>query len=138
MHVERQGLHVHGFGLCINPEFTFLWASPDGIFCDIGTSGIIEIMCLTQPETWRLKIHSLSQTFFLHKNDDKISLKKSRSILFHLQGQLMTAEVTICDFLVYTWKEINIKRIHPDVDSMRELGSNLTETYFCYFHNWIE
>lgn len=41
MYVKKQGLHVHDCGLCINPEF--LGAIPDGIVCDKGTSGIIDI-----------------------------------------------------------------------------------------------
>lgn len=43
-----------------------------------------------------------------------------------------------CDFLVFTRKEIHIKRKQPDVDFMKELGSNLSEMNFCYFHNLIK
>lgn len=43
----------------------------------------------------------------------------------------MITGVTVCDFLVYTRKEIHMERIHPDVDFMKELGLNLSEIYFC-------
>lgn len=135
MYVKRQGLHVRDCGLCINPEFPFLGATPDGIVCDEGTSGIIEIKCSYTARDMTIEESLSLPNFCLHKTNDKISLKKSHAYYFQVQGQLMITGVTFCDFLAYTGKEIHIERIHPDVDFMKELGSNLSEIYFCYFHN---
>lgn len=104
MYVKRQGLHVHDCGLCVNPEFPFLGATPDGIVCDEGTSGIIEIKSPSTARDMTIE-ESLSlslSNFCLHKTDDKISLKKSRAYYFQVQGQLMITGVTFCDFFVYT------------------------------------
>lgn len=57
--------------------------------------------------------------------------KTPHPFYYQVQGQLMITGVTVCDFLVYTRKEIHMERIHPDVDFMKELGLNLSEIYFC-------
>ena len=40
-----KGRHIHECGLVINPYFQFLGASPDGMPCDNGLTGIVEIKC---------------------------------------------------------------------------------------------
>lgn len=125
MYVKSQGLHVHDCGLCVNPEFPFLGATPDGIVCDEGTSGNIEIKCPYTARDMTIEESLSLPNFCLHKTDDKVSLKKSHAYYFQVQGQLMTTGVTYCDFLYRCL----------DVDFMKELGSNLSEIYFCYFHN---
>lgn len=86
--------------------------------------GILKSSALIQPDMTIEESLSLPN-FCLHKTDDKVSLKKSHAYYFQVQGQLMTTGVTYCDFLYRCL----------DVDFMKELGSNLSEIYFCYFHN---
>jgi hypothetical protein len=138
MYVKRQGLHVHDCGLCVNPEFPFLGATPDGIVCEEGTCGIIEIKCPYSARDMTIDESLSLPNFCLHETDGKINLKKSHAYYCQVQGQLMITGVNFCDFLVFTRKEIHIERISPDVDFMKELGSNLSEIYFCHFHNLIE
>ncbi|XP_061177648.1 uncharacterized protein LOC133186407 [Saccostrea echinata] len=138
MYVKRQGLHVHDCGLCINPEFPFLGATPDGIVCDGGVSGIIEIKCPYTARDLTIEESLSLPNFCLLETDGKISLKKSHAFYFQIQGQPLVTGVTFCDFILFTRKELHVERIHPDVDFMKELGSNLSEIYFHYFHDLIE
>ncbi|VDI62477.1 Hypothetical predicted protein [Mytilus galloprovincialis] len=43
--IEYKDRHYHECGLVVNKNFMFLGASPDGILCDNGQSGIVEIKC---------------------------------------------------------------------------------------------
>ena len=43
--VQKHGKHVHDCGLCVNPKFPFLGATPDEKVCDSGECGILEIKC---------------------------------------------------------------------------------------------
>lgn len=135
MCVKRQGLHVQDCELCVNQEFPFLGATPSGIVCEKGTSGIIEIRCPYTAGDMTNKESLSLPNFCLHKTDDKIRLKKAHAYYLQVQGQLLMTEVTFCDFLVYTRNEIHIEKIYSDVDFIKELVSNLSEIYFYYFHN---
>jgi hypothetical protein len=138
VYVKKQGIHVHDCGLCVNPEFPYLGATPDGIVCDDGDCGIIEIKCPYTARDMSIEESLSLPGFCLEERDNKICLKKTHAYYYQIQGQLMITGVEFCDFIVYTRKEIHIERIDQDLVFMNKLLSDLSKVYFLYFHDCIE
>ena len=136
--VQKHGKCVHDCGLCVNPEFPFLGATPDGKVCDSGECGILKIKCpypardmTIEEATRRLP------EFCLINAGDSFKLDRTHPYYYHIQGQLMVTGTAFCDFVVYTRKDLHVERIKPDIVLMNYLLSNLCEIYFTYIHNKI-
>lgn len=135
--IKKKGLHVHDCGLCVNPEYPYLGATPDGIVCDDGKCGIIEIKCPYSARDMNIEESLSLPGFCLEEKDGKICLKNNHAYYYQIQGQLMITGVDFCDFIVYTRKEMHIERINQDVAFMNKLVSDLSKVYFRYFHECI-
>jgi hypothetical protein len=68
--------HLHECGLVINNEFNFLAASPDGIVCDDGCSGIIEVKCPYSARNMSIEEACDLPGFYINKNGNNMNLKK--------------------------------------------------------------
>ena len=125
--------HIHKCGLIVNKEFAFLGASPDGKVCDNGQCGLVEIKC---PFTARsMTISDACDTlrdFFLSKDNNVITLKKSHAYYAQVQGQLMISGYPFCDFIVYTQKDSFVERIQPDLVFMSTMIENLSHFFKTY------
>ena len=93
---------MHKTGLVVNNEFSFLGVSPNGLVCDGGQSGLIEIKC---PYTARnMSVDEACQSipgFYLQKGlNDNISLSETQNYYAQVQGQLMVTGCKFCDFIV--------------------------------------
>ena len=136
--VQKHGKCVHDCGFCVNPEFPFLGATPDGKVCDSGECGILEIKC---PYPARdMTFEEATQRFpefCLINAGDSFKLDRTHPYYYQIQGQLMITGTAFCDFVVYTRKDLHVERIKPDIVLMNYLLSNLCEIYFTYIHNKI-
>ncbi|XP_062585063.1 uncharacterized protein LOC134255349 [Saccostrea cucullata] len=118
--------HLHECGLVINNEFNFLAASPDGVVCDNGNSGLIEVKSPYSVRNRHINEACDLPGFYLRKNGNNISLKKNHNYYAQIQGQLMITGFTFCDLVVYTQKSIFVERIQPDIDFMKTMLSKLS------------
>ncbi|KAK3105286.1 hypothetical protein FSP39_021680 [Pinctada imbricata] len=139
LYVERQGNHVHDSGLCINPAFPFLGASPDGKVCDKGVCGILEVKCPYQARDMTIQqaIESIPR-FCLCMIGDSVKLEETHAYYYQIQGQLMITGASFCDFVVFTRKDIFVQRIRPNTVFINDMLNSLCRIYFTYFHDKID
>ena len=88
------GAHLHRCGLCINPAFSFLGASPDAKVCHNGETGIVEVKC---PYTARdMTLGEACQNIVdfcleIVDQDGCTVLKRSHKYYVQVQGQLLVS-----------------------------------------------
>ena len=133
--------HVHDCGFVINNEFPFLGATPDGVICDGGQVGILEIK---SPYSARdITVNDACthlQGFLMQKNEnDELSLKKTHPYYAQVQGQLMVTGCSFCDFVVFCPKErdLFVQRIVPDMDFTKDLLSELASFFKSYAQPYL-
>ena len=113
--IGKADLIVASSGVIINPNYSYLGASPDGAVYDPSNMqepyGFLEIKC---PYTYRnvTPIEACGQSgFYCKESDGKLILKESHQHYAQVQGQMAIGERPWCDFVVYTPKEISVQRI---------------------------
>ncbi|XP_033729693.1 uncharacterized protein LOC117318872 [Pecten maximus] len=122
--------HFHECGLVVNPEFSFLGASPDGKLCCDGQSGIAEIKCPFSARNMTItNACDQAQRFCLEKVNGKMNLKKSHEYYAQVQGQLMITGCDFCEFIVYTHCDLFVQRILPDIPYMTDMLYKLSTFY---------
>ena len=133
MYIKQSTAHVHTCGLVVNPEFPFLGASPDGIVCDGGATGIVEIKC---PYSIRdLKIPAAVASaehrhlVCLEKQGAIIQLKRDHILWYQVQGQLLVTGAPFCDFVCYTKQDLHVERILPDSQTMLEILTKMADVF---------
>ena len=103
----------HTSGLVVNPSYSFLGASPDGVMlCGCCGEGIVEIKCPCSikdhdPNTCRGK-----PKFFLMQRG--LCTTHTNIIHMQVQGQLTICDKQFCDFIVWTTNGLFIQRICRD------------------------
>lgn len=136
MYRKKTGNHVHDCGFMVNPEFPFIGATPDGIVCDDGQSGIMEVKCPFSIRDWTietaLESYARKSTLFLEKKDNEILLKRNHAYWYQVQGQLLVSGAKFCDFITFTRQDLVIERIYPDVNTMSMMLEKLCNTYCLY------
>ena len=121
---------VRKCGLFVNPEFSFLAASPDGVI--ESTNEILEVKC---PYNGRnQKILEGKDFSFLRIEDNKLTLKKNHSYYYQIQGQMACSQKALCQFVVYTHEDIFIEQIKFDHTFFeKEMLPKLSEFYYSIY-----
>ncbi len=122
-------------GIFVDPELSFLGASPDGI-TDNG-AGLIEVKC---PYVGRDSAIQPGKNFpFLCKDEsgEKFELRRTHNYFYQVQGQLGIAKRSYCYFIVYTLKDFFVQKIEFDrdffsVEMLPKLRLFYTEQYRPY------
>ena len=126
---------VYEAGLCVNPSFPHLGATPDGRVLDRSVEnplGLLEIKC---PYKYRdlLPSEAAEQTdFCLEFVHGELKLKTSHAYYYQVQGQMAVAQVEWCDFAVYTTKGMHVQRINFNRPVWQSMFDKLTDFYFKY------
>ena len=101
-------------GFLINPLYSFLGASPNGVVHDPSNIdepiGFVEIKCLysTRNLTPTEAAHTPGFCCVINDSGD-LELKEKHSYYAQVQGQMAIGERPWCDFIIYTQKGINIQ-----------------------------
>jgi hypothetical protein len=127
--------HLHDCGLIINPEFSFLGATPDAKVCKNGETGILEVKCLfaarnlTIPEA--VTEYGSNVDFCLQALPDsaEVKLKETHQYYYQVQGQLMVSGAPFCDFVVHTMKDTHVETIYPNSAVMQLMLTKLAGVY---------
>lgn len=129
----NKSVHLHECGLMVNNEFPYLGASPDGILCDGGKVGIVEIKCpyAARNSTIEEACNGLKD-FALTKENTTISLKRNHMHYSQVQGQLLISGADYCEFIVFTQKDIHQEKIEPDIPYMTEMLKRLSVFFMEY------
>lgn len=137
--IEYKDRHFHECGLVVNKNFMFLGASPDGILCDNGQSGIVEIKC---PYTARnMKLIQASEEirdFYLENDGGQLKLRKDHEYYAQIQGQLMITGCDFSEFIVFTQCDLHTERIIPDIVFMNDMLNTLASFFRDFAKPFIE
>jgi len=119
----QTSLSVSPTGLWVNPQFSYIACSPDGL---VGDHGLLEIKSLkifhdntidqVVNDTDRVLVSkdTLNRQCFV-KTDNKCILKKSHDYYYQIQCQLLVTEREFCDFVLYAKDgPISVQRIYRD------------------------
>ena len=107
---EQNSLSVSKIGLCVNPEFPYLGASPDGI---ISEDSILEVKCPFSGRNDTIVPGKLFP-FLRYDENNSISLRQNHNYYYQIIGQLAITKCKICYFFVYTLKDMFVERIEFD------------------------
>ena len=119
-------------GLWVFPN-GFLAASPDGIVFDPKVSteqpeGIIEVKC-----PYYAREHTFSELEQMDKWPKYLlengSLKPGTDYYHQVQGELYATGATLCDFVVWTPRDIHITRVYPSEVWIKNDFSKLVDFY---------
>ena len=133
IYIKRMKCHVHDNGLVVNPLLPYLGASPDGIVCDNGETGILEIKCPYAARNMNFEEACISPNvnvnFCLKKVGDDFQLRQDHKHWFQVQGQLLVTGAQFCDFVCYTKYDFFRQRIFPHRDTMKMIAVKLAKFY---------
>lgn len=130
---KRINFHLHSCGLVVNPEFSFLGATPDGKVCTDRGTGILEIKCpFKARELTPQDAATAIKNFCLRKKGDILALDRNHAYFFQVQGQLLVTGAPFCEFVVYTSKGVHIETIEADKEFCNDLLESLSMFY--YYH----
>ena len=111
-------LQVVPSGLIINPELPWIGASPDGmVTCTCHGDGVLEIKCPYNSKDCSLSESCEDSSFCLVMGEEGVkTLKTDHKYMYQVQAQMHVAEVSYCDFIVWTQhnQEVFTQRIPYD------------------------
>ncbi|KAK7489166.1 hypothetical protein BaRGS_00019544 [Batillaria attramentaria] len=130
---RKASVHLHDCGFVVNPQFSFIGATPDAKVCCKGVTGIVEVKCpySARDMTVGQAVQQLPR-FCLCESIGKLTLDRGNDYYCQVQGQLLVTGAPFCDFIVYTKCDLFIERIFPDHDFQREMMDKLSSFYCNY------
>ena len=132
MAMQQRPITVSQTGLIINPNFSYLGASPDGLLTDCnGTdpSGILEIKCPYKYRDVDPCEAAGNKDFCSELTGDTLTLKRSHNYYYQIQGQMAISSRKWCDFVIYTNKKVSVERISFDEPHWMTMLPKLTDFY---------
>ena len=101
-------------GLHVNPSYSHLGASPDGLIsCDC-CGGVLEIKCLYKYRNAHLS-SVYNPKFYLQRSDDgNLQLSHDHAYYHQVQGQLTICKKEYCNFVCWTLCGMHTERIVLD------------------------
>ena len=114
---QHTDLVVSVSGLVIHTSYPHMGASPDGIVqCTCCGKGVIEIKCPYSCRDKSLLEYTGEKSCFLEVIDGVYSIKRNHAYFYQVQAQIKFCEAKYCDIVVWSEKDIIIKRIFPDLE----------------------
>ena len=133
-HLNRN-IDVRETGLLLQPKLFWLAASPDDLVSDksnedVRQIGLIEIKCPRSKKNSKINDLVHDQSFYV-KCEHGVPVKKYHPDGFYTQIQIAIAlsQITLCDFIVYTFDGMIIIRTQFDEDYFFSLLQKLN-----FFH----
>lgn len=115
MQKEHTDFKVEKCGLFLSPSYPYLGATPDGVtWCKCCDSGILEVKCPFCFKDATLDVAASSKSFCLEMVNGLYDLKKDHPYYYQIQAQLHVSDKPHCDFVVWTSKNLYIKRLFKD------------------------
>ncbi|KAK5645076.1 hypothetical protein RI129_006376 [Pyrocoelia pectoralis] len=115
-------------GLIVDEQLPFLACSPDGF---IGTTALIEIKSSEKSEN----LHPIEAVIqnkidYCHHHNGQITLKRSHSYYYQIQGLLHITRRDVCYFAVFTKGGLHVEEIQRDDNFWaQKMEMKLTEFY---------
>ena len=123
------GTKTKSCGIFVSKEKPFLAASPDRT---VNSDLLVEVKC---PFTAKDSMINETTVSFLELIDNELRLKTDHDYYYQVQGQLMCSDRKLCDFVVYTTKDIKIIRIQRNEMFISNMKDKLERFFNDYFRN---
>lgn len=134
-HLGHIGITIYPVGLCLDPDHSFVGASPDRLVHDPTSSpphGLLEIKCpasLYDSDLTPLEA-AHRDDFFCYHDGTAVKLKQNHKYYTQVQGQLGVTGLAWCDFMVWCGENrLSVQRITFNADQWREILSKLVNFY---------
>ena len=127
---EVSGRVVQKCGLFVCVDTPFLAASPDGVCSD----RLVEVKCPYKKEV--RENESLLNAGYLplaRDENGEVKLKESHPYFYQIQLQLHVTGHNLCDFVVYTPKDLCIVEVRKDESFTSSMVKRLTSFYETYY-----
>ena len=123
------GFKVQTTGLHVNPDFTHLGASPDGLVsCSCCGDGLLEVKCpYSKRHHSPADIHDTA--FYLKHTTDGLKLSTKHKYYHQVQGQMAVCKCSYCDFVCWTPLGIHIQRIPWDPSHWSQVKPTLDQFF---------
>lgn len=108
----HENLEVNAVGLCLDPEYPYLGASPDSLVsCSCCGKGCVEVKCPYLLKDCSIVEYSSQKASCLTTCEEGICLKKDHAYYYQMQQQMALTGTRYCDFVVWSPTELFIERI---------------------------
>ena len=121
-YLQRQSLngkqvHFRRCGLVLHPQFRFLGASPDGLLCDSGEYGLLEVKCphttyVEKKTVWQAATENVH--FCCGVTNGVLKLKQTHNYYCQVQGQMAICGAKWCDLFVWVGNDHFLERVLYD------------------------
>lgn len=126
---EVTGKRVQPCGLHVNPLYPYLGASPDGYIVE--EDALIEIKCSYKGREEKI---TESNVFpYLKSYDGALCLKTNHNYYAQVMGQMGICEKKTCYFVVFTFCDLFIQKVHFDPFYFAYILPKLTNFYDEYY-----
>ncbi len=112
----HENVQILNSGLCINPSFPYIGASPDAIMlCDCCGKRAVEIKCPFCKKNEDLIVASEDKKFYLKKDSNgDLKLDHNHAYYFQVQTQLGVCSLDSAYFVVWTEEDLHQEEITFD------------------------
>ena len=128
---QKMGLTTHECGLFVSKDYPQLAASPDRV---VDTDCVLEVKC---PFTARDKLVNAVNVPYLKEVNGTLTLDEKHDYYYQIQGQLLCTNRSLCYFVVYTKKDVQIFPITRDNCFIQEMVKKLLSFYNSFFRNTL-
>lgn len=115
-------------GIVIHPDAPWLGALPHGLVYDPKEDpryGLVHVKCR--------QLRSFMGCGFLAFKYGVLQLKKTNSLYWHVQGEMMITGMSWCDLLVFSKEDILVQRIYRDENIISSMKRKLDNFFFCHY-----
>lgn len=115
-------------GLVLHPSAPWLGALPDGLVYDpneVPNFGLVHVKWTRQ--------ESFVKSKYLICKDGVLHLKKTNSLYWQVQGEMMVTGTSWCDLLLLSEKDILIQRIYRDRRIIKDMKKKLDDFFFYFY-----
>uniref|UniRef100_UPI00398E3476 uncharacterized protein n=1 Tax=Pristiophorus japonicus TaxID=55135 RepID=UPI00398E3476 len=125
-------ISVERCGLVIDPERSWLAASPDGVVVDRATGntvGLVEVKCPYKHRNHTINKACEDKTFCLERAEGELQLKKNHPYFTQIQCQLAVTGLKNADLTVFTNRETVVVPVQSDREFWKGTVDKLEEFY---------
>ena len=131
---KHRGCDVQVPGLCINADYPYLGASPDGILCckECGKS-LVEVKCLSSKRNFRPAIALIMSGIAVRNSEGSLSINPTHAYHYQMQGQMAITGIHVCHLVAYTHKGICVVRVDFDPQFWTRVSCILRDFFRKYY-----
>lgn len=125
---KKNGQKTLKCGLFVNHEFPYLGASPDSV---IDSDTVVEVKCPFKAKNETVSPQTVP--YLKLDSDGHLTLSRTHSYFYQVQGQMFCSGRKQCLFLVYTTKDLKAVNVSLDEEFVQSMVASLKHFFDRYF-----